>query len=814
MKTLESLAIFTRSTQNSPLSAPSNSPSFFKFINIKSRKIFLNKFRFVDLALKIVSLKCFLARCIFFTGMFSVFTRVAFADTAAAFDDNSFYSKGSDLVHNIENNVADDAVVADNVNFNSDYYNILDNKQSYNSRSSEPKEDKPSKASDGGFKHLARVESGAKISAQRNIGDGKILVPIYQTTEGDQLLFTDIRGRFDNLGSSEYNIGLGYRKLLNDTGFLWQNQWIIGAYGFFDHLTSANKNSFNQATFGVESLSEEFDFRTNIYLPQSKEATIPDTVAAGQGHGRFSVEYQKEKPLKGVDFEVGYKLPIKFATTKVFAGGYHYKGDHQYKSITGSKYRAEVTFDKSNVEMLPKNMEVTLGGEYQYDKVRGGKSSGVIRLSYQFGVFDNDDKNSDANRGSDIRSRMNEFLIRDIDVVTNTGAFSEKAYGELEGISNREVYIIDSTTNLKNTIESAPNNSLIILDGAKGDFTVEAETNLKPGQIISGQRDSLVISASGIGKSFNVKLHTSKARIVTKADLSNNHLIGLNDNTEIENLDIYFDAGQGQKFLTSGSAKIINVDGKSNVIISKVGIASNYYDNGEQANDATAIYVNNSSNVTIVGNNSNSQSDISGYKNAVEINNAKGSVNISGLNTSNNKGVGIVVNDTENINLNNINSNYNSKGIKINNSGIVNLIGQVNLNNNSASGIEVTEVDNLNNYSNLNANYNHIDGIKINCSRINNFANFNASNNAGNGIVLNRVNGSNFGNINVNNNATGLRFTNSGDLVANSVSANGNRVGIDIRVVKNVNIQNVITNDNQTAIQVDDASLPEINLFN
>ncbi len=775
---LESSVMFNYLSQNGSLATPSNSPSFFKFINIQNSRIFLNKLRFLDLALKILSFKCFLLRCIFFTGLFSVFTRVAVADSELAFDDNSFYRNDSDIVHSSENIPADDQVAVNNINFNSDYYNILANNQNYNSQNIEAKDDSSSKLTDEGFKHLARIGSGGKISSQRNIGDGDVLVPIYQTKEGDQLLFTDIRGRFDNLGSSEYNIGLGYRKLLNDTSFLGQNQWIVGAYGFFDHLISANKNNFNQATFGIESLSNEFDFRTNIYLPQSKEATISDSVTTNSNNGRLSVNYQKEKPLKGSDFEVGYRLPIKFAKTKIFAGGYYYKGDGNYKSIAGSKYRAEITFDHNNVEFLPKNMEITVGSEYQYDKVRGKKLFGVVGLSYQFGAFDNANKNS--NSSGNIISRMNEFLIRDIDVVTNKGEFNEKAL-----VGNREVYFIDSTTNLKTTIENASNNSLIILDGSKGDFVIEAQTDLKPGQVISGRRDSLVITTSGIGRSFAIALstNTNRARLVTNSDLSNNYLIGMNDNTEIENLDIYFDAGEGQKYLASGTARIINIDGKSNVIINKVGMTSNYYDginsNSSQTIGATAIYVNNSRNVVIVGNNSDSQSDISGYKNAIEINNSRGSIDISCLNTSNNEGVGIIVDNTENVNLNNVNSNHNLKGIVINNSGIANLIGQINANNNADSGIEIGNVATLNNYSNLNVNYN-LNGVLIDSTRVNNFAALNANNNVVYGVGLNRVNSSNFGVINANNNQTGLYIINSNELASNSISTSDNEIGIHV----------------------------------
>ncbi len=803
MKALENLIISTDSIQkDSPLDLVSK---------LRNSAKFLNKFKFLDLVFKIILFKCFLLRCLFFTGLFSVFTRVAAADNESAFDDNSFYSQDSDLVHNNSTNnddvVEGEQVAVDNINFNSDYYNILAINQNYSNQQEEK-----SKGSAGeGFNYLAKVETGAKFSSKRNIGDGKILIPIYQSKDGDQLLFTDLRGRFDNLGSSEYNIGLGYRKLLNNTSFLGQDQWIIGVYSFFDRLITASSNSFNQVTIGLETLSNEYDFRSNIYLPEDKEAVINDSFVSEAKNGRLSVDYLKEKPLKGGDFEFGYKLPLKFANTKIFAGGYYYKGDGEYQSIVGSKYRAEITFDRDNISFLPKNTQLTLGSEYQYDKQRGAKISGIIKASYQFGVIGNTNSNS-----SNIKSRMNEFLIRDIDIVTNQKEFYEKAITSLDG-ANREIFIINSTDNLKSTIQNAPNNALIILDGSNGDFVAEAQTDLKSGQIISGQRDSLVITSSGMdGRGYNVKLNTNKARLISNSDISDSYLIGLSDNNVIENLDIYFDAGDGQKYLTSGNAKIINVDGKNQVIINKVGFSSNYYnsDNPDSSpKDLAAIYVNDSSNVTIVGNNSHDQADISGYNNAVEIHNSTGSINISGMNISNNQGVGIMVDNTDNVNLDNVTSNHNSVGIEVNDSGNLNLSRQVSASYNSTSGIEITNLGNFNNFSNLDASYNQQDGIVINNAIVNNFNVLNANHNA-NGITLKKVSNSNFSDINADQNSGYGIFIQCGiGIVSNSINVSGNGVAIKLRSVSQVTINNVTTDD-QIIVSDDSAGKVTIGKIN
>lgn len=799
MKKVGNLPVINSNVGGNYIDLPSYSPSFFKFFHPQSKEAFLSSARILSLIYRVVLFKCFLARCVFFTGIFAVITRLATADSLDSNqevtfdDDNNVYVNSDDLTHNDSQNNEEKAVASNDYSFNSDYYNILASDQGGSDGKPTEEVDDSKKIANTGFNHLAKIETGGKFSSERNIGDGKVLIPIYQTKEGDKLVFTDIRGRFDNLGSSEYNIGLGYRMLINDTSFLGQKQWIVGVYGFLDHLISANKNNFNQATFGFESLSDKYDFRANIYLPENKDATISDSVIGTNQNGRLSINYQREKPLRGVDFEAGYRLPVDFAKTKIFAGGYYYQGDHEYHSIIGSKYRAEVTLDHSNVKSLSKNMQFVLGGEYQYDKERGKKLYGVLHAIYQFGIIDNSNHNSDSTDSDNIKSRMNEFLIRDIDVVTNKTAINEAAYSDIYGVRNREVYVIDSSTDLKSTIQNASDNALIILNGSNGDFSITSPTDLKPGQIISGQRDSLVVTSSSLnGKNYNVKLNTNKARVVNSSGIEDSYLIGLNDNTIIENLDIYYDQGEGKQYLATGNARIINIDGKTNVIINKVGFSSNY-----DSSNLTAIYANNSRDLTIVGDNLNNASDIGGYQNGVVINNASGAVNISNLNVSNNRGVGITVSNSGSVNLNNINSGGNKNGIALDNVDSANLIGQININNNSDSGVIIANVGNLNNFSNFTANYNQRNGMVISNTKLNNFGTFNADHNHGSGIVLNQVNNSNFGNINANNNlASGLHVIFGNGLGFNFVNANNNNVGIEFDFVDNANVQNLTANNN------------------
>src|SRR5690606_18677442 len=74
------------------------------------------------------------------------------------------------------------------------------------------------------------------------------------------LLFANIRARADDEGSNEGNFGLGLRHML-------PSGWNIGAYGYYDRRRTDYDNDFNQATFGLEALGRDFDFRANAYLP-------------------------------------------------------------------------------------------------------------------------------------------------------------------------------------------------------------------------------------------------------------------------------------------------------------------------------------------------------------------------------------------------------------------------------------------------------------------------------------------------------------------------------------------------------------------
>ena len=108
----------------------------------------------------------------------------------------------------------------------------------------------------------AHVEAEGKYGTERSLGEVGLFAPLWQ--DDDTLVFADIRGRIDSRDSSEGNFGLGLRHQVN-------NDWALGGYAFYDRRKTDFGNKFNQATIGVEALSENLEFRINGYIPESTE---------------------------------------------------------------------------------------------------------------------------------------------------------------------------------------------------------------------------------------------------------------------------------------------------------------------------------------------------------------------------------------------------------------------------------------------------------------------------------------------------------------------------------------------------------------
>ncbi|MGN7438026.1 MAG: inverse autotransporter beta domain-containing protein [Alcanivorax sp.] len=333
------------------------------------------------------------------------------------------------------------------------------------------------------------IEAEGKISNDRSIGEGSVFIPVWQNDTS--MLFTDIRGKFDNRDSEEMNLGLGYRQQIN-------NSWILGGYAFYDRRNSGNDNTFHQATIGVEAMTEDLEFRINGYIPESSEEEIGgSTSTASINGGNFQIQNYsapKERALPGIDVEVGkgFYLPKNWEVW-AYAGGYHFDASG-YEDVTGPRGRVEISKNFDN------GMRFTAGLESQSDDVRGGQTFGIARLRVPFSAFGGGDKTPSRSL-SKLDQRMTTRIIRDVDIVSGEQQgellSTEAATFELDnGTKVSSFTTIDATGNIAADVTAAGDNAMIVVDGSQGTINTADRIQPRSGQTIIGGGASITVSGT------------------------------------------------------------------------------------------------------------------------------------------------------------------------------------------------------------------------------------------------------------------------------------------------------------------------------
>lgn len=116
--------------------------------------------------------------------------------------------------------------------------------------------------------------------------------PLYQTPKSltDTVFFQGRWGRRD--GDDTLNLGLGYRRLLDD------KSWLLGVNTFYD---MTRQDSHRRVGLGLEAIGRYVTLRTNYYDGQSGVRTV--STAGGSS--------TTEKALDGVDYEI--ETPVPYA---------------------------------------------------------------------------------------------------------------------------------------------------------------------------------------------------------------------------------------------------------------------------------------------------------------------------------------------------------------------------------------------------------------------------------------------------------------------------------------------------------------------
>lgn len=260
---------------------------------------------------------------------------------------------------------------------------------------------------------LGYFEMMGKPGTARSMGQSDLFVSLLGSDK--DLTFLNTRGKVDfGNDAHEYSLGLGHRHLFDN--------WIIGAYGYYDLDFTEAGNEFNSWTLGVEALSENWDFRANAYLSRGNSRTVvpATTKMVIDENQQMTVALSKgttESMPSGFDVEIGYKLPIPKLTdsglledTRLYLGGYHYGVPSEYESVTGPRIRFETRLH--DLPMLGNGSRLMLGVETQYDEARKSQTFGMVSLRIPFGVG----THAPVEKG--LGRRMLEPVVRDGDVVT------------------------------------------------------------------------------------------------------------------------------------------------------------------------------------------------------------------------------------------------------------------------------------------------------------------------------------------------------------------------------------------------------------
>lgn len=441
-----------------------------------------------------------------------------------------------------------------------------------------------------GPKWGAHIDIEGKWGNRRSLGDIGLFAPLWQNQTS--LLFTDIRGRYDNDDGREGNFGIGFRQML-------MNGWNAGAYAYYDARRTPAGNLFQQATLGGELLHADYDLRANFYLPFAKR----EYTLGGAGGGTPFVDFSGgniqivtpggqlvERSLRGADVEAGWRVPVFPLDSKVqfraYAGAFWFDGENLMKDIAGPRGRLELSWD--DLPALNTGSRFTLGLESQRDDVRGTNNFFTARLRIPLAPV----KTASARLNAQER-RMTERIVRDVDIVAGTAqkgsgvTQTENAINDINNIQVTSVTQVNDAANVQTAIDAATTGGVIIVNGIL-DTTTHGTTNLASGQTLIGGGTVLPLRGATSGVTINYVVPGAAGGLT--ATVNNNSLLEMASFSVVKGMSL-----SNQTTTSGASVSAWNNADSSHIINNTItGLAG--------ANTSTGIWVTNSMYVTVRGN--------------------------------------------------------------------------------------------------------------------------------------------------------------------------------------------------------------------
>ncbi|WP_010585355.1 beta strand repeat-containing protein [Schlesneria paludicola] len=189
--------------------------------------------------------------------------------------------------------------------------------------------------------------------------------------QDEHFFFADVRGFVSNRSLGGGNLGVGYRNLRED-----YNAWYGGSFWYDADDTSSKL--FHQVGLSFEGLIQNFEMRSNVYLPITTSQTISNSISSASIVGNqllFGRSVNDATALRGVDGEIGYSLPIQDRhTLRGFVGFYHFDGGPS-GGVNGFRARAEaVVHNGATAQVMFTN-----------DKLYGSNVMVGLQLQFPFG---------------------------------------------------------------------------------------------------------------------------------------------------------------------------------------------------------------------------------------------------------------------------------------------------------------------------------------------------------------------------------------------------------------------------------------------
>lgn len=451
------------------------------------------------------------------------------------------------------------------------------------------------------------IDLEGKIGNERDLGEIDFFMPLSQ--DNDTLFFSDIRMRKDNNSGGEGNFGLGVRQML-DSG------WNIGAYSYFDRRKTSNDNYFNQVTLGAELLGEDWDVRINTYQPiGNKNKAVNALNTATFSGSSFTVTQGEEVAMKGFDAEIGYRLPVFDADSgtnlRAYVGGYHFSSDTSgVDDIQGPRLRLDMTFDE--LPFAWEGSRFSIGGEWQNDDPRGSQGFASARLRIPFSGFTGKKRTSKSFNTQE--RRMVDPIVRDIDVVTQAGAYgrSETANETMDG---QTITVVNSagianTAALNTALANAGANTVIVTDriDTTALVVVPAGQTLIGGGAVGVRTPSGMMATANVSGGALAATDTGLAYMLSAGN--NSHIKGMTlSSSNSDGTGTFVMSAQNRSgviienstiigFGASGGAVGIDAVNATDIIVRNNTITASSNNAG-----AVGIRINSASNATVANNN-------------------------------------------------------------------------------------------------------------------------------------------------------------------------------------------------------------------